>query len=106
MAYSSEVYAAAKRILEERRTGAQRLAELKKADVYAKIPEIRRIDSELSRRMANLSVLVLRGGKDLDPALADMKAANAEIEQKRSAILSENGLPKDNYPMQLTLLPE
>ena len=102
MAYSAEVYAAAKRVLEERRSNAERLASLKKADIYAKFPEIRKIDSDLSRNMANLSVLVLRGGKDLDSALAEMKAANAEIEQKKSAILSENGLPKDYLEPQYT----
>lgn len=95
MAYSSEVYAAAKRILEERRTGAQRLAELKKADVYAKIPEIRRIDSELSRRMANLSMLVLRGNENLDDVLSEINAQNDAAKRQKAELLSENGLPAD-----------
>ena len=96
MAYSSEVYAAAKRILEERRTGAQRLSELKKADVYAKIPEIRRIDSELSRRMANLSMLVLRGNENLDDVLSEINAQNDAAKRQKAELLSENGLPADS----------
>ncbi len=95
MPYSSEVYAAAKRILEERRSGAQRLAELKKADVYAKIPEIKNIDSEFSQRMASLSVLVLREGKDLKSVLAEMDAQNDEAKRRKAALLSSCGLSPD-----------
>ncbi len=95
MAYSSEVYAAAKRILEERRSNAQRLAELKKADIYAKIPEIRNIDSELSRSMASLSVLVLQGQKDLTSVLGEMNAQNEANKRKKAELLSEIGLPAD-----------
>ena len=102
MAYSSEVYAAAKRVLEERRTNAERLANLKKADIYAKLPEIKRLDSELSKNMASLSVLVLRGGKDLDSALDEMKVQNALIKEKRAAILSANGYPEDYLEPQYT----
>ena len=95
MAYSSEVYAAAKRILEERRSSAQRLAELKKADVYAKIPEIQKLDSELSRRMANLSVLVLRGKEDLDGAFAEINAQNEAAKRKKAELLLEKGFSPD-----------
>ncbi|MBQ3236000.1 MAG: hypothetical protein IJA92_00570, partial [Oscillospiraceae bacterium] len=77
MAYSSEVYAAAKRVLEERRTSAERLASLKKADIYARFPEIRKMDAELSKNMAALSVLILRSGKDLSSALDEMEEKNA-----------------------------
>lgn len=102
MAYSSEVYAAAKRVLEERRTNAERLASLKKADIYARFPEIRKMDSDLSRNMADLSVLILRGGKDLDSALDEMKQKNAEISSKKTAVLAANGLPLDYLEPQYT----
>lgn len=95
MAYSSEVYAAAKRVLEERRTSAQRLANLKKADIYAKFPEIQKLDSDLCRNMAELSVLILRGGKNLASALDEMQAENERIGAEKARILSENGLPED-----------
>lgn len=95
MAYSADVYAAAKRVLEERRTSAERLSSLKKADVYANFPEIRKLDSDLSKNMAALSVLILRGGKDLDSALAEMEEKNAEIKEKKTAVLIANGLPAD-----------
>ncbi|MBQ7123673.1 MAG: ATP-binding protein [Oscillospiraceae bacterium] len=95
MAYSSEVYAAASRVLEERRRLAEREASLKKADVYAKYPEIYKIDSDLSRDMADLSVLMLRGGKDLNCALAEMMKKNEEISAEKARILTANNLPAD-----------
>ena len=91
MAYSSEVYSAARRILEERRTNAQRLAELKKADVYAKIPEIKELDSELSRNMANFSMLILRGNENFDSVLKKMNAQSDLAKSKKTELLTKNG---------------
>ncbi|MBE6882819.1 MAG: ATP-binding protein [Ruminococcaceae bacterium] len=102
MAYSSEVYATAKRVLEERRTSAERLASLKKADIYARFPEIRKMDAELSKNMAALSVLILRGGKDLSSALDEMEEKNAEIKKQKSAILAAGGLSADYLEPQYT----
>lgn len=95
MAYSSEVYSAARRILEERRTNAQRLAELKKADVYAKIPEIKELDSELSRNMANLSMLILRGNENFDSVLKKMNAQSDLAKSKKTELLTKNGFSAD-----------
>lgn len=95
MAYSSEVYVSAKRILDERRTHAENLATLKKADIYDKFPEIAKLDLELSRNMADLSVLILRGGKELDKALLEMQLENERISQKKAALLMANGFPAD-----------
>lgn len=102
MAYSSGVYAAAKRILEERRSSAQRLAELKKADIYAKFPEIKALDSELSRNMADLSVLILRGGIEPGSAIAEMEEQNKRIRQQKAALLTGNGFPEDYLEPQYT----
>ena len=86
MAYSSEVYSKVKRILEDRRSSAQRLSELKKADIYARFPEIMKLDLELSRNMADLSVLVLRGSENLESAIEKINAQNdaARLVRKRS----------------------
>lgn len=102
MAYSSEVYAAAKRILEERRRSAQRLAELKKADIYAEFPEIKAIDSELSKSMANLSVLVLRENRDIDSILGEMNAQNESAKRRKAELLSKKGLSPDCLEPQYT----
>ncbi len=95
MAYSAEVYAKANQVLEQRRREADRLASLKKADIYAKIPDIQKLDYELSRNMAKLSVLILRGEKELGAAIDEMKAENSKIEAQKAALLAANGLPAD-----------
>ena len=65
MPYSSEVYSSARRIIDERRTVADRDASIRKAGVYARYPVIRELDNQLMREMANLTVLMLREQSDL-----------------------------------------
>ncbi len=95
MAYSSEVYSRAKRIIDERRSAADRDANTKKSDVYAKYPAIRELDNQLMRKMANFTMLMLRQQNELDEVLSSMKSEMDSIQQKRSGILLENGLPAD-----------
>ena len=95
MPYSSEVYSSARRIIDERRSIADRDAGIRKADIYAKYPLIRELDNQLMRKMANLTVLMLREQSDLDGVLASMKEEIEKIQQKRAAVLLENGLPAD-----------
>ncbi len=95
MAYSSEVYSRAKRIIDERRSSADRDANIKKSGVYAKYPEVRNLDNQLMREMANFTVLMLRQQNELDEVLSSMKAEIDSIQQKRAGILMANGLPAD-----------
>ena len=95
MAYSAEVYSRAKRIIDERRSAADRDATIKKAGVYTKYPVIRDLDNQLMREMANFTMLMLRSQSELDEVLSSMKAEIDSIQQKRAAILIENNLPAD-----------
>ncbi|MBQ5896894.1 MAG: hypothetical protein IIW81_00325, partial [Oscillospiraceae bacterium] len=95
MSYSAEVYSGAKRIIDERRSAADRDANIKKADVYAKFPEVRNLDNQLMRKMANFTMLMLRSQSELDEVLSSMKAEIDSIQQKRAGILIANGLPAD-----------
>ena len=95
MAYSAEVYSRAKRIIDERRSAADRDSSIKKAGVYAKYPEVRDLDNQLMREMANFTMLMLREQNGLDEVLSSMKAEIDSIQQKRAEILLANGLPAD-----------
>ena len=95
MAYSSEVYSRVKRIIDERRSSADRDANIKKAGVYAKYPAVRDLDNQLMREMANFTMLMLRENSEIDSVLSFMKAEIDSIQQKRAEILSANGLPPD-----------
>ncbi len=95
MAYSSEVYAAASRILEERRRTAERDAGIRKAGVYAKYPDIKDLDNELLREMSSLAMLMLRQQQELDEVLGSMKSKIDAIQNKRAEILTKNGFEAD-----------
>ncbi|MBQ3500507.1 MAG: ATP-binding protein [Oscillospiraceae bacterium] len=95
MAYSSEVYAAAKRIIDERRSAADREANIRKSDVYAKFPAIRELDNQLMREMAGFSVLMLREQKETGAAISEMQDKISRIQSEKAAILASNGLPAD-----------
>lgn len=95
MAYSYEVFAAANSVFEKRRRDAQLFSALKKSDIYTKIPEIKKMDEELSKSLAELSILVLKGQKDLESTIAEINIKTRNIEQERAKILSENGFDPD-----------
>ncbi|MBQ4545685.1 MAG: ATP-binding protein [Oscillospiraceae bacterium] len=95
MAYSSEVYAAARRIIDERRSAADREANIRKSDVYAKFPAVRELDNQLMREMAGFSVLMLREQKETGAAISEMQDKISRIQSEKAAILASNGLPAD-----------
>lgn len=95
MAYSSEVYSAASRVLEERRRSAEREANRIKADIYARFPDIQALDSQLMREMANFTMLMLREQKELDEVLGSMERKISEIRAEKASILAANGLSAD-----------
>ena len=95
MAYSPEVYAAANRVLEERRRLAEHEANLKKADIYARFPEVKLLENKLMREMANFTMLMLRQQKELDDVLDSMKAKISEIQREKASVLTANGYPAD-----------
>lgn len=95
MAYSSEVYSAANRVIEERRRLAEREANLKKTDIYAKFPEIHSLDNQLMREMADFTMLMLKEQKELDEVLSSMESKIEDIRKKKAEILKANGFEAD-----------
>ncbi len=102
MPYSAEVYKKASLVLEERRRTADELASLRKADIYAKFPEIEAMDKELSQNMAKLSMLMLKGGESPELTVAKMKDENDRIQSKKASVLLTNGYAADYLEPQYT----
>ena len=102
MAYSSEVYTAAKRIIDERRSAADRTATLKKADIYARYPDIKALDNQLMSEMANFTMLMLRENKDLEEVLSSMERKIADIRKEKANLLTSVGLPENYLEPQYT----
>lgn len=102
MAYSAEVYSAASRIIEERRRLAEREANRKKADIYARFPDILALDNQLMREMADFTMLMLREQKGLEEVLSSMEGKISEIRNEKARILTANGFEPDYLEPQYT----
>ena len=102
MAYSAEVYSAASRIIEERRRLAEREANRKKSDIYARFPDILALDNQLMREMADFTMLMLREQKGLEEVLSSMEGKISEIRSEKARILTANGFDPDYLEPQYT----
>lgn len=95
MSYSSEVYSAANLVLEERRRNAEHEANLKKAEVYAKVPEIEEIDKSLARMFSSLSMLVMNGETSFNSAFIKMQDESRLVQGRKAQFLAANGFAED-----------
>lgn len=99
MGYPKEVYDIVKDRYESRRFEAKNRLEMHKREVYAKIPRIREIESQ----MANLGLAVLSGAfegkekKSITPEEARIKAQSLTDEKKK--LLVSNGYSEDYLSM-------
>ncbi|MBR5343497.1 MAG: ATP-binding protein [Oscillospiraceae bacterium] len=95
MPYDGKMLARAREALDQIR--ADNLAEQQRriASVYARDPEIEQIDLRLRRQMAELVRLTVSRAPDLNEQLAELKAANLELQAERAERLTGLGLPID-----------
>ncbi|WP_040197843.1 ATP-binding protein [Candidatus Soleaferrea massiliensis] len=95
MGYSKEVYDDAFRILSERKSKAKQTAELRRMEIYDRIPRIRQIDRELSGTGIMVAKAVLAGGSDASQLIEGMKQKNISLQQEKAQLLRENGYAVD-----------
>lgn len=92
MGFNRENY---KRIREEydgKYLRARELAELRRAEVYASVPEVEKIDKELNLLGLEIMEAAMRGTPD---ALEKVKAKNLALNKKRAKLLTSSGYPAD-----------
>lgn len=92
MGYSSEVYQKAQHFLEENRRRAEHDAAVRKADIYAKIPELEKKEKELFQTMAHLSVTALSESEKAETILEEIRLKNEKLQEDRRKLLEEKGL--------------
>lgn len=92
MGYSSEVYRKAQLLLEERRRRAENELQMRKTEIYDRVPEVETLSKELSGNMITLSLAVLKGSED---ALSVLRQQNEEARTKIRAVLAKNGFDPD-----------
>lgn len=93
MAYDGKLLARARRRLEEQCIENEAAHRRRTEEVYDRVPEIRRIDGELRRQMAELARLALSRTPDLDTRLEALRSANLDGQMRRAELLVENGYP-------------
>lgn len=93
MAYSGKTIAAAKEVLADRVSVRQAQADRRLTEVYQRIPQIRRIDSDLRSQMLELAMSVFQ--KESGEVLENMAARNIELQKQREKLLTDAGYPPD-----------
>ncbi len=94
MPYTNQLYA---RIREEYRTKyrrAEEAADLRRAEIWAKIPAVAEIDRALRLTGSACMEVAMRGG-DVEAEIQEVRHRNAELRATRAALLEAAGYPAD-----------
>ena len=95
MPYDGKILARARAELERIKDANRSEQRERQLKVYALIPEIERIDTELRRQMAELVRLTISKRADLREQIAALRESNLALQRRKAALLSSAGLPED-----------
>lgn len=101
MAYSSETYKKAERILEQRRNNAVMQAEIRSSEIRNAVPEIERIQQKLSKIGLEISQLFFFKG-NTDEKLDALRSKSRALIAERSALLLKNGYSENAMQVDYT----
>ncbi|MBQ9086349.1 MAG: ATP-binding protein [Clostridia bacterium] len=99
MSYNREDYIRIKAEFSQKYLRAQNRATERRAELYAAIPEVRKLDGMLSQTGMEI-MAVIRGGKDTEEQIAAIRQRNRELLAKRAELLREHGYPEDYSDVQ------
>lgn len=94
MSYQRETFTRIKAEFSRKYIAAQEKASVRRAELYAALPEVQAIDRELS--MTGIKIMnAVSSGKDAKQKVEAIQAENEKLQAKRGAILTANGFPED-----------
>lgn len=93
MAYDGKLLAKARAQLDIIRSDNQAEHQRRLSLVYARVPEIRRMDETMRRQMTELVRLTISHPADLKERLAALEKDNLDIQMRRAELLVEKGWP-------------
>lgn len=99
MGYSREIYAKAEEKLERRRQKAVYDAEARREKIYAKVPEVEKIERNLARTGIAAAKAVL-DGSDTKTELIRLKDENLKMQGELKILLVENGFTMQDLEEQ------
>lgn len=100
MSYSKNIVEAVFGDYEKKRADNEHKQKLRLLDAYSRVPELRALDNELSSTGLQILAASLRGKDGLEERLATIKAANTALQEKRAALLTQNGFDADYTDMK------
>lgn len=95
MPHIGKYLARARKILDDRRLENEAEYNRRHETLYSLLPELKDIDSALSRQMAELFRLSLGGAENVDEKLTQLKNSNLDLQMKRAETLKAQGYPID-----------
>ena len=95
MAYDPNVLHRATQRLTERRRLRETESERRRAEIRAALPQVAKLEGELSGTMAGVIAAALRHGSDPAPAIEQLKQKNLELQRRRAQLLTDAGYPAD-----------
>ncbi len=94
MAYNSELFHRVKSELDQHRQAVEAEADRRRAEVEDTVPEIKELDAQLSKFGLRIMEIAMAGG-DTQAAIEALREENLGIQDRRAALLRENGFPAD-----------
>ena len=95
MAYDGKLLAKARNQLDKTRAANQAEQQRRKGLVYARLPEVERIDSTLRSQMTELVRLTISRRSDLSERIGELKERNLDLQMRRAELLTEAGFGAD-----------
>lgn len=95
MSYSKEVVSSVLNEFDKKRKRGEEERDLRVLNTYAKIPELKIIDRELSSTGLKIFAASLEGKEGLEEKISKIKEENAVLLKKKEELLLANGFSKD-----------
>ena len=95
MAYDGRILRRAQAQFEDDRARREESFRRKREAVYVRRPRLKEIDGELRATMSRIISSALRNGTDPRPAMNVLRDKNLSLQEERTALLAELGLPAD-----------
>lgn len=100
MSYSKEIVEAVFNEFDKKRKNNEHQKQLRLLEAYAKAPELKKLDYELSSTGLQILGASLQGKDGLEERIAIIKEKNKELQEKRASILAGVNLSEDYTDMK------
>ena len=94
MGYNREDFVRIKSEFSEKYLKARKDADVRRWEIYEKMPEVQLIDVELSKTGTSIMAAIC-SGEDIESKVKEIKSRNDELLKERARVLRENGYPED-----------